>query len=63
VNPPAASTHVPDERDTPRHDGAGTSRLDEISWPVRTERLSLRPAVVADVDATCDQRIGSVVQG
>jgi RimJ/RimL family protein N-acetyltransferase len=28
------------------------SRLDEISWPVRTERLSLRPGVPADVAAT-----------
>jgi len=63
VNPAAASTHVPDERDTPRPDGAGTSRLGEITWPVRTERLSLRPAVVADVDATWRiRRIDSVVQ-
>ncbi len=29
-----------------------TSRLDEITWPVRTERLSLRPAVEADLEAT-----------
>lgn len=28
------------------------SRLDEIHWPVRTERLSLRPAVEEDLDAT-----------
>ena len=28
-----------------------SSRLDEISWPVRTERLSIRPALAADVDA------------
>jgi RimJ/RimL family protein N-acetyltransferase len=28
------------------------TRLDEIPWPVRTERLSLRPAVAADVDGT-----------
>ena len=63
MNPAAASTQVPDERDTPRHDGAGTSRLDEITWPVRTERLSLRPAVAADVDATWRiRRIDSVVQ-
>ena len=58
MNPAAASTRVPGERDTP-----GTSRLDEITWPVRTERLSLRPAVVADVDATWRiRRIDSVVQ-
>ena len=29
-----------------------SSRLDEISWPVRTERLSIRPAVEEDVDAS-----------
>jgi RimJ/RimL family protein N-acetyltransferase len=28
------------------------SPLDEISWPVRTSRLSLRPAVAEDLDAT-----------
>ena len=28
------------------------SRLEEIAWPVRTERLSLRPALTADLDAT-----------
>ena len=28
-----------------------SSRLDEISWPVRTERLSIRPAVADDLDA------------
>jgi RimJ/RimL family protein N-acetyltransferase len=28
------------------------ARLDQIAWPVRTERLSLRPAVKADLDAT-----------
>ena len=63
MKPAAASTHAPDAPDAPGHDGAGTSRLDEIAWPVRTERLSLRPAVVADVDATWRvRRIDSVVQ-
>jgi RimJ/RimL family protein N-acetyltransferase len=28
------------------------SRLDDVAWPVRTERLRIRPAVVEDVDAT-----------
>ncbi|MGH8968754.1 MAG: GNAT family N-acetyltransferase [Actinomycetes bacterium] len=28
------------------------SRLEVIAWPVRTERLSLRPAVESDLDAT-----------
>jgi RimJ/RimL family protein N-acetyltransferase len=28
------------------------ARLDQIAWPVRTGRLSLRPAVKADADAT-----------
>jgi RimJ/RimL family protein N-acetyltransferase len=29
-----------------------TSSVDGVSWPVRTERLSLRPATPADADAT-----------
>jgi RimJ/RimL family protein N-acetyltransferase len=29
-----------------------TSKLDRVDWPVRTERLSIRPATEADVDAT-----------
>ncbi|MDX6308647.1 MAG: hypothetical protein QOI06_1693 [Nocardioidaceae bacterium] len=29
-----------------------TSRLGELEWPVRTKRLSLRPAVESDIDAT-----------
>jgi RimJ/RimL family protein N-acetyltransferase len=28
------------------------SRLGELEWPVRTKRLSLRPAVESDIDAT-----------
>jgi RimJ/RimL family protein N-acetyltransferase len=28
------------------------SRLEEIAWPVATKRLSIRPAVEADLDAT-----------
>lgn len=32
------------------------SRLDDATWPVRTERLMLRPAVVSDVDATWHYR-------
>jgi hypothetical protein len=28
------------------------SRLDDVPWPLSTERLSLRPAVEADLDAT-----------
>jgi RimJ/RimL family protein N-acetyltransferase len=28
------------------------SRLDELTWPVLTKRLSLRPATVADLEAT-----------
>lgn len=29
-----------------------TSKLDEIRWPLRTERLRLRPAAVEDAEAT-----------
>jgi RimJ/RimL family protein N-acetyltransferase len=29
-----------------------TSKLDQVDWPVRTERLSIRPATEADLDAT-----------
>ena len=29
-----------------------SSGLDSIAWPVRTERLSIRPATAADLDAT-----------
>jgi RimJ/RimL family protein N-acetyltransferase len=29
-----------------------TSRLDEIDWPVRTDRLTLRPASAADAEPT-----------
>jgi RimJ/RimL family protein N-acetyltransferase len=29
-----------------------TSRLEELTWPVHTKRLSLRPATSADLDAT-----------
>jgi len=29
-----------------------TSKLDRVDWPVRTQRLSIRPATAADVDAT-----------
>jgi len=32
--------------------GAMTGPLDAISWPVRTERLTLRPATPDDVEAT-----------
>jgi RimJ/RimL family protein N-acetyltransferase len=35
-----------------RHDDAVPSRLDDISWPVRTKRLLLRPAVADDAEAT-----------
>lgn len=31
-------------------------RLDEVTWPVRTERLTLRPAMVSDLDATLRYR-------
>ena len=38
-----------------------TSRLAEITWPLHTERLTLRPAVEADVDALWQvRRIESV---
>jgi RimJ/RimL family protein N-acetyltransferase len=29
-----------------------TDKLDRVSWPARTERLSIRPAVEADLEAT-----------
>ena len=29
-----------------------TSRLDDVAWPVRTDRLSIRPARAGDLDAT-----------
>jgi RimJ/RimL family protein N-acetyltransferase len=35
-----------------RHDDAVPSRLADISWPVRTRRLLLRPAVAGDLEAT-----------
>lgn len=33
-------------------DGAMTSTLDQVDWPLRTERLSIRPATEADVETT-----------
>ena len=39
------------------------SRLEGVAWPVRTERLSLRPATPDDVDATWQfRRLDSVSQ-
>jgi len=38
-----------------------TSRLAEITWPLRTERLTLRPAIAADIEALWQvRRIESV---
>ena len=36
----------------PVHDGGMTLRLNDLAWPVRTVRLTIRPAVPTDVDAT-----------
>jgi RimJ/RimL family protein N-acetyltransferase len=43
------------------HDGAMT--LDDITWPLRTERLSIRRAALADTEATWEfRRLESVTQ-
>jgi RimJ/RimL family protein N-acetyltransferase len=34
------------------HDGAVATALDAVAWPVRTDRLVLRPATRGDVEAT-----------
>ncbi|HEU4568089.1 MAG TPA: GNAT family N-acetyltransferase [Marmoricola sp.] len=36
----------------PRHDGAMTATTSGLDWPLRTERLTIRPATPDDVDAT-----------
>ena len=35
-----------------RHDGGMSNPLDVITWPVRTDRLTIRPATVDDLHAT-----------
>lgn len=40
------------DRHHPRHDEAMTATTSTLLWPVRTERLTIRPATPDDVDAT-----------
>lgn len=41
-----------DEAEGRRQDGAMKPKLDDVPWPLCTDRLSIRPAVEADLDAT-----------
>ena len=38
------------------HDGRMTRPLDAITWPARTERLTIRPATLADIEAIWSYR-------
>src|SRR5262245_21752961 len=36
----------------PRHDGRMPGTLDDVTWPLRTERLLIRPATTQDAETT-----------
>src|SRR5262245_28796946 len=48
---PTSSTSPPRWSERRAHDGTMAPRLDDISWPVRTERLTIRRFAGADTDA------------